>query len=106
MVRTRLISSGLGAGGSFPARSPHRGPGAALSRLSHAQFPLRRHPPLLVDHRRARTASVAASRGGRARPSTAQAIGFTSEWWPTSDRNAGQNSHEIGNESWRFKNRA
>src|SRR5271170_2070705 len=37
-----------------------------MSQLSHAQFPLRRHPHLLVDHRRARTAAVADSRGASA----------------------------------------
>jgi hypothetical protein len=45
------------------ARSPRRrGQLQQMSRLSHAQFPLRRHPRLLVDHRRARTASFADSR--------------------------------------------
>src|ERR1700684_407838 len=34
-----------------------------MSQLSHAQFPLRRHPDLLVDHRRARSAAVTESRG-------------------------------------------
>src|SRR5271154_1888345 len=33
-----------------------------MSQLSHAQFPLRRHPHLLVDHRRAGIASVGDSR--------------------------------------------
>jgi hypothetical protein len=37
-----------------------------MSQLSHAQFPLRRHPHLLVDHRRAGSASVADSRGADA----------------------------------------
>src|SRR5277367_4983249 len=37
-----------------------------MSQLSHAQFPLRRHPNLLVDHRRAGRASVADSRGADA----------------------------------------
>src|SRR5271154_2711291 len=37
-----------------------------MSQLSHAQFPLRRHPRLLVDHRRAGSASVADSRGADA----------------------------------------
>src|SRR5271156_5735066 len=34
-----------------------------MSQLSHAQFPLRRHPNLLVDHRRSRSAAVAEPRG-------------------------------------------
>src|SRR5271155_94400 len=38
-----------------------------MSQLSHAQFPLRRHPHLLVDHRRAGSASVADSRGADAK---------------------------------------
>src|SRR5271155_4854759 len=37
-----------------------------MSQSSHAQFPLRRHPRLLVDHRRAESASVADSRGADA----------------------------------------
>src|SRR5271170_4435107 len=41
-----------------------------MSQLSHAQFPLRRHPNLLVDHRRAGSASVADSRGADAEPLT------------------------------------
>jgi len=44
------------------ARSPRRGQPQQMSQLSHAQFPLRGHPRLLVDHRRARTASIADSR--------------------------------------------
>ena len=53
------------------------------SQLSHAQFPLRRHPSLLVDHRRAGSASVADSRGADAgRRSRLR--------WPASFRNGGR----------------
>src|SRR5580700_6380416 len=83
-----------------------------MSQLSHAQFPLRRHPHLPVDHRRARTASVADSRGAN-RPSLQQlrwpasfrnggrlqigmVAGFISEWWPASNRNGGRLQIGIG----------
>jgi hypothetical protein len=66
-----------------------------MSQLSHAQFPLRRHPRLLVDHRRAGTASVADSRGANAERLTGSGgrhqigtvAGFRSERWPASNRN-------------------
>src|SRR5271163_3998873 len=66
-----------------------------MSRLSHAQFPLRRHPHLLVDHRRAGSASVADSRGADAEPLTGSGgrlhfgmvAGIKSERWPASNRN-------------------
>src|SRR5271155_3899868 len=54
-----------------------------MSQLSHAQFPLRRHPRLLVDHRRARTASVADSRG-------ANGVSLQQLRWPASFRNGGR----------------
>src|SRR5579863_2850768 len=54
-----------------------------MSQLSHAQFPLRRHPRLLVDHRRARTASVADSRG-------ADGVSHQQLRWPASFRNGGR----------------
>ena len=38
-----------------------------MSQLSHAQFPLRRHPHLLVDHRRVGTAAVEESAGSKRR---------------------------------------
>ena len=57
------------------------------SQLSHAQFPLRRHPHLLVDHRRVGSASVADSRGANG-PSLQQLR------WPASFRNGGR--HQIG----------
>ena len=58
-----------------------------MSQLSHAQFPLRRHPDLLVDHRRARSAAVAEPRGanGESRDRLR---------WPASFRNGGRN--QIG----------
>ena len=66
-----------------------------MSQLSHAQFPLRRHPHLLVDHRQAGSASVADSRGADAEPLTGSGgrlhfgmvAGFKSERWPASNRN-------------------
>src|SRR5271169_1638680 len=66
-----------------------------MSQLSHAQFPLRRHPHLLVDHRRAGSASVADSRGADAERLTGSGgrlhfgmvAGFKSERWPASNRN-------------------
>src|SRR5271154_7080097 len=58
-----------------------------MSQLSHAQFPLRRHPRLLVDHRRARTASVADSRG-------ANGLSLQQLRWPASFRNGGR--HQVG----------
>src|SRR5271168_5091030 len=66
-----------------------------MSQLSHAQFPLRRHPHLLVDHRRAGSASVADSRGADAvrltgsggRLHFGMVAGFKSERWPASNRN-------------------
>src|SRR5271155_6119956 len=51
------------------------------------QFPLRRHPHLLVDHRRVRTASVADSRG-------ANRVSLQQLKWPASFRNGGR--HQIG----------
>src|SRR5208337_1330689 len=58
-----------------------------MSQLSHAQFPLRQHPDLLVDHRRARSAAVAeprrANNQSRDRPR-----------WQASFRNGGRN--QIG----------
>src|SRR5271168_4111845 len=66
-----------------------------MSQLSHAQFPLRRHPRLLVDHRRAGRASVADSRGADAdRPTGSggrlhfgMVASIKSERWPASNRN-------------------
>jgi hypothetical protein len=66
-----------------------------MSQLSHAQFPLRRHPHLLVDHRRAGSASVADSRGADAERLTGSGgrlhfgmvAGIKSERWPASNRN-------------------
>jgi hypothetical protein len=66
------------------------------SQLSHAQFPLRRHPSLLVDHRRAGSAAVADSRGADAeRRSRAQVAGVISERWPASNRNGGRFASEF-----------
>src|SRR5208282_6911304 len=58
-----------------------------MSQLSHAQFPLRRHPNLLVDHRRSRSAAVSEPRGanGESRDRLR---------WPASNRNGGRN--QIG----------
>ena len=61
-----------------------------MSQLSHAEFPLRRHPPLLVDHRRAGSASVADSPGADAERLTGSGgrlhfgtvAGIKSERWP------------------------
>src|ERR1700728_3043649 len=58
-----------------------------MSQLSHAQFPLRRHPDLLVDHRRARSAAVAEPRG--ANDESRDRLR-----WPASFRNGGRN--QIG----------
>src|ERR1700685_259068 len=66
-----------------------------MSRLSHPQFPLRRHPHLLVDYRRAGSASVADSRGADAERLTGSGgrlhfgmvAGFKSDRWPASNRN-------------------
>src|SRR6202034_3438330 len=66
-----------------------------MSQLSHAQFPLRRHPHLLVDHRRAGSASVADSRGADAERLTGSdgrlhfgmVADIKSERWPASNRN-------------------
>src|SRR5271167_4318256 len=58
-----------------------------MSQLSHAQFPLRRHPDLLVDHRRARSAAVAEPRG--ANDESCDRLG-----WPASFRNGGRD--QIG----------
>src|SRR5580693_3242972 len=58
-----------------------------MSQLSHAQFPLRRHPDLLVDHRRARSAAVAEPRGANAESRDRLR-------WPASFRNGGR--HQIG----------
>src|ERR1700689_2986492 len=57
-----------------------------MSQLSHAQFPLRRPPDLLVDHRRARSAAVAEPRG--ANPESRDRLR-----WPASFRNGGR--HQI-----------
>src|SRR5271170_1124232 len=58
-----------------------------MSQLPHAQFPLRRHPDLLVDHRRVRSAAVAEPRG-------ANADSRDRLRWPASFRNGGRN--QIG----------
>ena len=58
-----------------------------MSQLSHAQFPLRRHPDLLVDHRRAGSAAVAEPRGANAKSRDRLR-------WPASFRNGGR--HQIG----------
>src|SRR5271169_3200478 len=58
-----------------------------MSQLPHAQFPLRRHPDLLVDHRRARNAAVAEPRG--ANDESRDRLG-----WPASFRNGGRD--QIG----------
>src|SRR5271157_3288136 len=54
-----------------------------MSQLSHAQFPLRRHPDLLVDHRRARSAAVAEPRGANDQSRDRLR-------WPASFRNGGR----------------
>src|SRR5271166_2042303 len=66
-----------------------------MSQLSHAQFPLRRHPNLLVDHRRSRSAAVAEPRGANGEAVTdpggrlqiGMVAGIKSERWPASNRN-------------------
>src|SRR5277367_5753806 len=66
-----------------------------MSQLSHAQFPLRRHPNLPVDHRRGRSAAVAEPRGANGEAVTGSGgrlhfgmvAGIKSERWPTSNRN-------------------
>src|SRR5271170_277270 len=58
-----------------------------MSQLSHAQFPLRRHPHLLVDHRRARSAAVDEPRGANVESRDRLR-------WPASFRNGGRN--QIG----------
>src|ERR1700677_4885360 len=58
-----------------------------MSQLSHAQFPLRRHPDLLVDHRRARSAAVAEPRGANVESGDRLR-------WPASFRNRGRD--QIG----------
>src|SRR5271167_3114819 len=66
-----------------------------MSQLSHAQFPLRRHPNLLVDHRRSRSAAVAEPRGANGEAVTGSGgrlhfgmvAGIKSERRPTSNRN-------------------
>src|SRR5271157_2661913 len=58
-----------------------------MSQLSHAQFPLRRHPDLLVDHRRARSAAVAEPRGANVESRDRLR-------WPASSRNGGRD--QIG----------
>src|SRR6202453_2268328 len=58
-----------------------------MSQLSHAQFPLRRHPDLLVDHRRARSAAVAEPRGANVESRDRLR-------WPASFRNRGRD--QIG----------
>src|SRR5260370_27430461 len=54
-----------------------------MSQLSHAQFPLGRHPDLLVDHRRVRSAAVAEPRGANAESRDRLR-------WPASFRNGGR----------------
>src|SRR5208337_873666 len=58
-----------------------------MSQLSHAQFPLRRHPDLLVDHRRARSAADDEPRGANVESRDRLR-------WPASSRNGGRN--QIG----------
>src|SRR5271167_2920727 len=58
-----------------------------MSQLSHAQFPLRRHPDLLVDHRRVRSAAVAEPRGANVESRDRLR-------WPASSRNGGRD--QIG----------
>src|ERR1019366_3602710 len=66
-----------------------------MSQLSHAQFPLRRHPNLLVDHRRSRSAAVAEPRGANGEAVTGpggrlqigMVAGIKSERWPAPNRN-------------------
>src|SRR5271166_1521274 len=66
-----------------------------MSQLSHAQFPLRRPPNLLVDHRRSRSAAVAEPRGANGEAVTdpggrlqiGMVAGIKSERWPASNRN-------------------
>src|SRR5271156_3953810 len=58
-----------------------------MSQLPHAQFPLPRHPDLLVDHRRARSAAVAEPQG--ANDESRDRLR-----WPASFRNGGRD--QIG----------
>src|SRR5208337_1331723 len=58
-----------------------------MSQLSHAQFPLRRHPDLLVDHRRVRSAAVDEPRGANVESRDRLR-------WPASSRNGGRD--QIG----------
>src|SRR5271154_4680282 len=77
-----------------------------MSQLSHAQFPLRRHPNLLVDHRRSRSAAVAEPRGANGEAVTGSGgrlhfgmvAGIKSERWPTSNRNPRPDC--LGIRSW------
>src|SRR5271170_6200795 len=78
-----------------------------MSQLSHAQFPLRRHPNLLVDHRRSRSAAVAEPRGANGEAVTGSGgrlhfgmvAGIKSERWPTSNRNPRPDCLGIRNEN-------
>src|ERR1700677_4289235 len=58
-----------------------------VSQLPHAHFPLRRHPDLLVDHRRVRSAAVAEPRGANVESRDRLR-------WPASFRNRGRD--QIG----------
>ena len=60
-----------------------------MSQLSHAQFPLRRHPDLLVDHRPSRSAAVAEPRGANAESldRLRRSASLVRNGWPTSNRN-------------------
>src|SRR6202044_2727846 len=79
-----------------------------MSQLSHAQFPLRRHPNLLVDHRRSRSAAVAEPRGANGEAVTGSGgrlhfgmvAGIKSERWPTSNRNPRPDCLGIRSHAW------
>src|SRR5271169_6364421 len=79
-----------------------------MSQLSHAQFPLRRHPNLLVDHRRSRSAAVAEPRGANGEAVTGSGgrlhfgmvAGIKSERWPTSNRNP--RPDRLGIRKWKM----
>src|SRR5271156_4928017 len=60
-----------------------------MSQLPHAQFPLPRHPDLLVDHRRARSAAVAEPQG--ANDESRDRLR-----WPASFRNGGRDQIGTG----------
>ena len=83
----QIVLDGRARHAQTPSDLPRADPAVVKSQersqLSHAQFPLRRHPSLLVDHRRAGSASVADSRGADAgRRSRLK--------WPASFRNGGR----------------